>query len=124
MSESDEKPRRDGIAEILRSGRAPGMIVRGDGFRHLTVPVSPLEEGTKDLEKRKRINDQIMAEKRAVAEAAKERSRGSRKKDGAIRHVASVPMDDAKALKRTYGKEFSGENRKQILKEHGYLWDK
>ena len=119
-----DKPRRDGIAEILRSGRAPGFVVRGSESKTFTVEVSPHVEGERDLRRRKQIHDRLWNEKRKVAEKKAVAARMSRKRDGAIRHVGSVPLEDWVSLKRRYGDDLRGDNTDKILDEHGYLWDR
>lgn len=111
------------LDEILASGRCPGFVVRGSESKSLNVDVHAHYSGPKDPKARKALMAREWREARAEAEAKKVAARPSRKKDGAIRHIGSLPVEVFDAMKKTYGDDFKGRKQKQILKEHGYLWD-
>lgn len=123
MADDRSKPERDGIAEILASGRAPGFVVKGGTRPTLKVNIAPPSEGIVDPKQRKAMDAALWREKRKNAAEHKARVGLSRKKDGALRHIGSVPLDVHHQLQKQYGDAFKGKERKDILKREGWLWE-
>ena len=121
---SDEKPKRDGIAEILASGRAPGVVVRGGRSLNFEIPYVPgVSKGFSDPKARKRSDEKVIAEARDAYLKAKAAHGLSRKKDGKLRHIGRMPLEADVALRKKFGDEYKGEGQQRILKEHGFVWD-
>lgn len=118
--------KRDGIAEILASGRCPGFIVRGGSTsKPLEVAYGGGVDGSEaDPRRRRAIDAEIWREKKAAVEEKKSRHRMARKVDGAIRHVASVPFEVEQSLKKKYGADYSGQNKMNLLKREGFAFEK
>jgi len=117
--------RRDGIAEILQSGRFPGFTVRGGTRAPLAVDYAGGLDGTEaNPQRRREIDAKIWREKKATADERRSETRSSRKKDGAIRHIGSTPFEVHKALESRYGDDFRGAGRKEILRREGWMFDK
>lgn len=116
---------RDGIAEILSSGRFPGFAVRGGTRSPLKVEYAGGLDGSEaDPRKRRAIDAAIWKAKKKVADAKRAEARSSRKRDGAIRHIGSVPFEVDRALKKQYGTDYQGEGRQEILRREGFLFHK
>jgi len=126
-----------GIREIIESGQAPGMYVKGtrkngddphDYAPEHRTPISiEAEQAGLTPEQYERIQERSVAsaEKRA-AEVAKDR-RGTRRKDGEIRHIGSVPTAEFYAemsRDRTKGTWYGSDGKevRKKLKEKGRLF--
>ena len=112
-----KKPDRDGIAEILASGRAPGFFVRGQESKTLEVPLPP----GRDPVAQKRAELKIIKQREAIAKMARKQSRSSLKKG--LRQTSSVPMDVEIALRERYGSAYQGEEKAKIQKRHGFSFE-
>lgn len=122
----DAKPKRDGIAEILASGRAPGVVVRGNGVRvsdQNRVVIDPkLEARGRNALEFERDANRIVAKRIKAAKVARERAGLSRKKDAGLRYVGSMPLAQYGALRREVGHE-AVHHDKQLWKDAGRLVD-
>jgi hypothetical protein len=111
MGHEPRKPGRDGIREILESGRAPNFSVRG-GRRNLEmadadkIPVDsrfePLGRNAAQLERD--YESDVAAKNRY--EARLKRARGSsRKRDGELRFMGRVPYPEYLAVRKKVGEQ-------------------
>lgn len=116
-------PKRDGIAEILESGRAPGFAVRGGTPRgDITRLPSPMFDFRgRPVTPDERIREDI-ANMRAKSELHRKakRARGSSKK-GTHRLIGSVPI----SYWRHLTKETGGDSReaRRLAKERGFFFE-
>ena len=122
----DGKRKHDGIAGILASGRAPGMIVRGNGYRiqeHNRMPVVPeFEPAGRDAVQRERDAERLVAAKRRAHEERTTGRGASRKRDSALRYQGSMPFDQYAALCREVGRD-AVHNDDRVWKDAGRLVD-
>jgi hypothetical protein len=109
MGHEPRKPGRDGIREILDSGRAPAVSVRGVRRNHEMaekhkIPVDQrLDPLGRDADQLERSYDKVLAFKAKEAARAKRARGSSRRRDGQIRLLGSVPLHEYIARRRMVG---------------------
>jgi hypothetical protein len=111
MGHEPRKPGRDGIREILDSGRAPAVSVRGVSRRYEMaekdkIAVDPrFEPLGRTAEKLERDYDKVLAFKDKEAARAKRARGSSRRRDGQLRLLGSVPLHQYIAERRKCGEQ-------------------
>lgn len=126
--------KRDGIKEILESGQAPGCIIRGEGKQKNSREYRP-EERTlmpRDASRAgvtpdqyERIQEASCAEAEKQAAEVANLRRGTRRRDGELRHIGSVPAAEYYAgVQRDGTDAWHGDSNevKQKLKDRGRLF--
>lgn len=126
--------KRDGIKEILKSGQAPGCIIRGDSKQKDNRAYRP-EQRTlmpREAERRGVTPDQYEriqeascseAEKQAAEVAALRKN--TRRRDGELRHIGSVPAAEYYAAVQRDGTDAWHGDANEVkgkLKERGRLF--
>lgn len=126
-----------GIREIIESGQAPGMHVKGTrktgtdpqdyAPEHWTPIPEEAEKAGLTPEQYERIQEKSVAAAAKRAEQVAKDRKGTRRKDGELRHIGSVPtaefyaeMSRAGTKSAWYGSD--GKDVRKKLKEKGRLF--
>lgn len=108
--------KRDGIREILESGQAPGFFIRGGGGKNASnphefapdgrtrIPVDAHRAGLNPDQYEQIQEESVKEAEREAAETAKAR-KGTRRADGEIRHIGSIPAAEYYAKVRKDGRD-------------------
>ena len=118
---------RDGIAQILATGQFPGVIVRGSGRkgRHGNVHASKPGYNYSHLTpaQQEAVDATMMQDLRRKVEGVRRARRGTKRADGEVRHIGSLPLNLCTSVIREKGREaIDGPGLKQTLAENDCLF--
>lgn len=112
--------KRDGIKEILESGRAPGAIIRGAPYEYKSK-MPNMAEGMRSADAQERAEARHIAEMRRRVQQHERENKGRHRKQGSMRHIGRVPRAAYEALKRSEGSKTAWlEDPKRMLKRTGF----
>jgi hypothetical protein len=121
--------RRNGIEEILRSRRFPGIVsaTPSHQFEYRQDAKMPIVRGLggdpRNAEQYERDRAAVLAEKDRVGRQQHRDAKIARPRDGRTRYVGSVCFREYEALKRQTGDKHIWRNPKAALKRIGRLVD-
>lgn len=111
--------KKNGIQEILESGRAPGCIVRGREFDHKPLGFNQGHAAGRTAAQQEALDARCVQEARHEAQSFERENKGRHRKSGSMRHIGRIPCGMFESVKRQTGNKNAWQDDPTLLKRTG-----
>ena len=111
--------KKNGIQEILKSGRAPGCIVRGHDFDHKPLGFNQGAAAGRTAAQQEALDAKCVSEARHRVQAFERENKGRHRKAGSMRHIGRIPSGLFESVKQRTGNKTAWQDDPTLLKRTG-----